>query len=64
MLSIQAKIILGMFAFVLVASGLTIWLILAFSSGFWAMLVPLVVSAFLLVVTRHVMRSEMADAED
>jgi hypothetical protein len=64
MISIQAKIILGIFAFVLVASGLTIWLILAWGNGFFAMIAPLVVAAVLLVVTRLVMRREMGDRED
>lgn len=64
MISIQAKVILGIFGFVLVASGLTIWLILAFGNGFWAMIAPMVVAAVLLVVTRLVMRREMDDAED
>lgn len=64
MLSLQAKIILGIFAFVLVTSGLTIWLVLAFGNGFWAMIAPLVVAAVLMVVTRLVMRGQMDDRED
>lgn len=63
MLSIQAKIILGILAFVIVASGLTIWLILAWGNGFFATLAPLVVAAVLLVVTKLVMRREMNDSK-
>lgn len=47
MISIQAKIILGILAFVLVSSALTIWFILAWGNGIIAMLVPLAMSGAL-----------------
>lgn len=47
MISLQAKIILGIVAFVIVASALTIWLILAFGHGFLAIAVPLAMTGAL-----------------
>lgn len=47
MISIQAKIILGIFAFVLVSSALTIWLVLAWGNGFIAMLTPVALAGAL-----------------
>lgn len=47
MISIQAKIILGLVAFAIVASALTIWLVLAWGNGTFAMLVPLALSGAL-----------------
>lgn len=54
MISIQAKILLGIFAAVLVASALTIWLILSFGNGPVAMLTPVLLALAVLVVTRSV----------
>ncbi len=56
MLSIQARILFGLFAFMLAGSGLLIWLILAFGNGFWAMAAPLGVGAFLSIVAYNFMR--------
>ncbi len=56
MLSLQAKIILGIFAAVLVASGLTIWLILSLGHGPIATLTPLVVALVVILVSRAVLR--------
>ena len=50
MFSIQAKIILGLVAFAIVASALTIWLVLAWGNGAIAMLVPLALSGALALV--------------
>lgn len=50
MISIQAKIILGLVAFVIVASALTIWLVLAWGNGTFAMLTPLALSGALALV--------------
>lgn len=50
MISLQAKIILGAVAFALVASALTIWLILAWSHGAFAMFVPLALGGALTLV--------------
>ena len=54
MISIQAKIILGLFAFTLVASALTIWLVLAWGNGAIAMLTPLALGGALALVTYSV----------
>ncbi|GAB5445781.1 hypothetical protein [Gymnodinialimonas sp.] len=51
MISIQAKIILGCVAFALVASALTIWLVLAWGNGMIAMLTPLALGGALALVT-------------
>lgn len=51
MISIQAKIILGCVAFALVASALTIWLILAWGNGFFAMITPLALGGAVALVT-------------
>lgn len=50
MISLQAKIILGLVAFAIVASALTIWLVLAWGNGTLAMLVPLALSGALALV--------------
>ncbi|MBY4892420.1 hypothetical protein KUL25_06555 [Rhodobacteraceae bacterium N5(2021)] len=54
MISIQAKIILGAVAFAIVASALTIWLILAWGNGAFAMVVPLALAGALALVVYSV----------
>lgn len=56
MLSIQAKILLGIFAFVIVASALTIWLILALGNGPVATLAPVVMALVVLMISRSLLR--------
>ncbi|OAN78015.1 hypothetical protein A8B78_13460 [Jannaschia sp. EhC01] len=54
MISIQAKIILGAVAFAIVASALTIWLILAWGNGAFALFVPLALAGALALVVYSV----------
>ncbi|WP_224815143.1 hypothetical protein [Hasllibacter sp. MH4015] len=56
MIDLRAKILLGIFAFVIVASALTIWVVLALGGGTIPVLVPLVLAALLLLVTRRMTR--------
>ncbi len=56
MLSIQAKIILGIVAAVIVAAGLTIWVILSLGNGPLATLTPLVLSLLVILVSRSAFR--------
>lgn len=58
MISLQAKIILGILAFVLVASALTIWLVLAWGNGAFAMLTPLALAGALALVVYTVVFKE------
>ncbi len=63
MMSKQARNSLSIAAIVLLASGLTVWLLSALGTGFRATLAPLVVAALVLVVSRLVKRRKMDDFE-
>lgn len=53
----QARIILGIVAAVIVAAGLTIWLLLAIGHGTIATLAPLVMALVAIVVSRSLLRA-------
>ncbi|MEJ6394785.1 hypothetical protein V8J82_16095 [Gymnodinialimonas sp. 2305UL16-5] len=60
MLSIQAKIILGFFAFILVGSGLAIWFVLAIGNGLIAILAPLAVGGLVTAASFVALRNRDA----
>lgn len=49
-MTLQLRILLGLFFFALAGSGLLIWLVLAWGNGFWAMAAPLGVGGLLSVL--------------
>ncbi len=55
-MSIQFRILFGLFFFALAGSGLLIWLVLALGHGFIAMAAPLAVGGVLSVVAWSFMR--------
>ncbi|MEX3015039.1 hypothetical protein [Gymnodinialimonas hymeniacidonis] len=50
-MSIQFRILFGLFFVALAGSGLLLWLALAWGNGFWAMAAPLGVGAMLSLVS-------------
>lgn len=55
-MSIQFRILFGLFFFALAGSGLLMWLVLAWGHGFIAMAAPLAVGGVLSVVAWSFMR--------